>query len=227
MRRASAIPCRPTRCGPWACCARVTRHRRVRRARSGAPWSHFSTRASIPSFPSRFGGRERRSGSLAHYALVLTAKARPSVRAIVCRAARLWRVPGSNRSRSRPRKGSASSTARSNRPSSRARARRRGDPHGSVGGRRGHDPRSDLASVSPMHERVTRARRHPGAAWWRARCDSSPASGLRSHAGAIASRILILRCLPQVAGTALDALEFALGILERAGERDRQSAGVR
>jgi histidine ammonia-lyase len=75
-----------------------------------------------------------------------------------------------------------------------------------------------LGSVSPMHERVMRARRHPGAAWVarQVRLLTRESGLMRSHAEC--DRIqdpYSLRCLPQVAGTALDALEFALGILER------------
>jgi len=75
-----------------------------------------------------------------------------------------------------------------------------------------------LGSVSPMHERVTRARRQPGAAWVarQIRLLTRESSLMRSHAEC--DRIqdpYSLRCLPQVAGSALDALEFALGVLER------------
>jgi len=75
-----------------------------------------------------------------------------------------------------------------------------------------------LGSASPMHERVMRARRHPGAAWVarQVRLLTRESGLMRSRAEC--DRIqdpYSLRCLPQVAGTALDALEFALGVLER------------
>jgi histidine ammonia-lyase len=75
-----------------------------------------------------------------------------------------------------------------------------------------------LGSVSPMHERVSRARRHPGSAWVarQVRLLTRESQLMRSHAEC--DRIqdpYSLRCLPQVAGTAFDALEFALSVLER------------
>src|SRR5262245_45834644 len=75
-----------------------------------------------------------------------------------------------------------------------------------------------LGSVSPMHERVMRSRRHPGAAWVarQVRLLTRESGLMRSHAEC--DRIqdpYSLRCLPQVAGAAFDALEFALSVLER------------
>src|SRR5262249_60339292 len=73
-----------------------------------------------------------------------------------------------------------------------------------------------LGSVSPMHERVMRARPHPGAAWVarQMRLLTRESGLMRSHAER--DRIqdpYCLRCLPQGAGTALAAHEFALAVL--------------
>ena len=75
-----------------------------------------------------------------------------------------------------------------------------------------------LGSIAPMHERVVRARRHAGASWIarQMRALTRDSGLMRSHA--TCDRIqdpYSLRCIPQVMGAALEALEFALGVLER------------
>ncbi|HKA25462.1 MAG TPA: histidine ammonia-lyase [Candidatus Eisenbacteria bacterium] len=75
-----------------------------------------------------------------------------------------------------------------------------------------------LGSVSPMHERVTRARRQPGAGWAarQVRLLTRESALMRSHEEC--DRIqdpYSLRCIPQVVGATLDALEFSLSVLER------------
>jgi histidine ammonia-lyase len=69
-----------------------------------------------------------------------------------------------------------------------------------------------------MHERVVRARRHPGAGWVarQIRALTRDSSLMRSHA--TCDRIqdpYSLRCIPQVMGSSVEALEFALATLER------------
>lgn len=75
-----------------------------------------------------------------------------------------------------------------------------------------------LGSVASMHERVSRARPHPGQAWvaGRVRSLTRDSELMRSHAEC--DRIqdpYSLRCLPQVLGSALEALEFAVRVVER------------